>query len=101
MKNFNQSVLYRHFKMDTLASILSLVTPEAYMATIDLRHAYYTIPIASEHQKFLKFLWNGNLYQFTALPMGLSSSPRIFKKLMKPVLAALRQKVTNFNTWPV
>jgi hypothetical protein len=92
MKNCNQAVLYRHFKMDTLASILSLVTPGAYMATIDLRHAYYTIPIASEHQKFLKFLWNGNLYQFTALPMGLSSSPRIFTKLMKPVLAALRQK---------
>ena len=90
-KNCNQAVLYRHFKMDTLASILNLVTPRAYMATTDLQHAYYTIPVALEHQKFLKFIWNGSLYQFTVLPMGLSSSPCIFTKVMKPVLAALRQ----------
>ena len=90
-KNCSQAVLYRHFKMDTLASILSLVTPIAYMATIDLRHAYYTIPVAFEHQKFLKFIWKGSLYQFTVLPMGFSSCPRFFTKVMKPVLAALRQ----------
>ena len=90
-KNCNQAVLYRHFKMDILTSILSLVTPGAYMATIDLRHAYYTIPVAFEHQKFLKFIWNSSSYQFTVLPMGLSSCPCIFTKVMKPVLAALRQ----------
>ena len=58
--------------MYTLASILSFVTSRAYMATIDLRHAYYTIPVANlEHQKFLKFFWNSILYQSTVLPMGL------------------------------
>ena len=62
------------------------------MASIDLKHAYYTIPIAQEQQKFLKFVWNDQLYEFTALPMGLSSSPRIFTKVMKPVFAELRQK---------
>ena len=62
------------------------------MASIDLKHAYCTIPIAQEQQKFLKFVWNDQLYEFTALPMGLSSSPRIFTKVMKPVLAKLRQK---------
>ena len=51
-KNCNKAVFYRHFKMDTLASILSLVTPGAYMATIDLPHAYCTIPVAFEHKKF-------------------------------------------------
>ena len=91
-KHCNQAVLYRHFKMDTLTAILNLVTPGCYMASIDLKHAYYTIPIAQEQQKFLKFVWNDQLYEFTTLPMGLSSSPRIFTKVMKPVLAKLRQK---------
>ena len=63
-------VLYRHFKIDTLTAILNLITPGCYMASIDLKHAYYTIPIAPEQQKFLKFIWNDQLYQFTALPMG-------------------------------
>ena len=30
--------------------------------------------------------------KFQSLPMGLTSSPRIFTKIMKPVLASLRQK---------
>ena len=91
-KNCNQAVLYRHFKMDTLNSVISMISPGAYFASLDLKHAYYTIPLALEERKFFKFLWLGNLYEFNALPMGLSSSPRIFTKVMKPPLAYLRQK---------
>ncbi len=32
----------------------------------------------------------GVKYQFTALVMGLSTSPRVFSKVMKPVFAHLR-----------
>ena len=60
------------------------------MSSIDLTDAYYYIPIAPEHQKYLKFMWRGQLYQFTCLPMGLTSSPRIFTKLMKLIFATLR-----------
>ena len=91
-KNCNQAVLYRHFKMDTLNSVISMISPGAYFASLDLKHAYYTIPVALEQRKCFKFLWLGNLYEFNALPMGLSSSPRIFTKVMKPPLAYLRQK---------
>lgn len=91
-KHCNQAVLFRHFKMDTLYTVLNLVTPGVYMASLDLKHAYYTIPIAQEHRKFLKFVWKGQLYEFRTLPMGLTSSPRIFTKLVKPVLATLRQQ---------
>ena len=81
--------------MDTLAAILSLVTPGVYTASIDveyLKHAYYTIPIAEEQRKFLKFVWNEQLYEFCVLPMGLTSSTRIFTKVMKSVLATLFDK---------
>ena len=40
----------------------------------------------------LKFLYRGKLYQFTCLPNGLASAPRVFTKLLKPVYASLRQK---------
>eukprot|EP00794_Sanderia_malayensis_P002379 gene2379-2742_t len=80
--------------MDTLATALKLMTPNCYMTSLDLKNAYYSIPIAKEHQKYLKFIWNNQLYTFTCLPMGLSSSPRIFTKLMKPIFATLR---SNFG----
>ena len=85
-------LLYRYFKMDTLNSVIRMISPGAYYASLDLKHAYYTNPVALEHRKVLKFLWFGNLYEFNALPMGLSSSPRIFTKVTTPPLAYLRQK---------
>ena len=60
------------------------------MANVDLRHAYYSVPIAKEHQNFLRFSWNNKIFQFTCLPNGLASAPRYFTKIMKPVYARLR-----------
>lgn len=37
-------------------------------------------------------MWNGISYQFRALPQGLSTSPRIFTKILKPVYATLRSR---------
>ena len=78
--------------MDTFESVITLIKPNDFMATIDLRHAYYTVPIAEEQRKYLRFIWNDKLYQHTCLPNGISCAPRIYTKLMKPVYATLRQK---------
>ena len=40
----------------------------------------------------LKFIWRDQLYAFTSLPMGLTSSPRIFTKVLKPVFSYLRSQ---------
>ena len=86
----NESVEYKKFKMETLQSIVKLLRPDCFMASLDLKDAYYSVPIAEEHQLYLRFRWNGKLYQFTCFPNGLSSAPRKFTKLLKPVLAHLR-----------
>ena len=64
-----------------------------FMIKIDLRDAYFTVPVWRNHQKFLRFLWKETMYEFACLPFGLSSAPRIFTKLMKPVVGLLRQVV--------
>ena len=92
LKKLNESVTYHHFKMDTLETAIRLMRPGCYMTSIDLKDAYYSIPIAEEHQKYLKFIWRDQLYAFTSLPMGLTSSPRIFTKVLKPVFSYLRSQ---------
>lgn len=95
LSRLNEFIEYHHFKMDTFESSLKLVTPNCYMASVDLQDAYFSVPISSFCCKFLKFLWRGTLYKFLVLPNGLSSGPRIFTKLMKPVFAFLRTKGYN------
>ena len=92
LKRFNEYVTYKHFKMDTVNSAIDLMSENCFMASVDLKHAYYSVPVHEYDQRFLQFEYRQSLFQFTCLPMGLSSSPRIFTKICKPVYAALRQK---------
>lgn len=92
LKDLNESIEKIHFKMETLRSAILLMKPHSYFASIDLKDAYFSVNIAEHSRKFLKFWWKGNLYRFTCLPQGLSSSPRVFTKLTKPVLASLREQ---------
>ena len=90
LKNLNEYISYYHFKMDTIQTALKLMRPGCFMASVDLKDAYYSVPVASEHQKFLKFVWKQEYYQFTCLPNGLACAPRLFTKLLKPVFSYIR-----------
>lgn len=92
LKEFNNCVSYYHFKMDSLNTIIKLVDKNCFMASIDLKDAYYSIRMRNRDRKYLKFSWNGKLYQFTCLPNGLSSGPRKFTKIFKPALSCLHTK---------
>ena len=91
LKNLNESITYHHFKMDTFEIALKLIKPNCYMASADLRHAYYSINMAESQQVKLRFVFSGKIYQYTCLPNGISCAPRLFTKLLKPVFSTLRQ----------
>ena len=90
LKKLNGNITKIHFKMETIMSILKLVTPLTYFTKIDLKDAYYTIPVSPSHQKYLKFANNQDLYKFTCLPNGYCHGPRKFTKVLKPPLSTLR-----------
>jgi len=92
LKALNEHVVYRHFKMESIWNAIQLMKPGCYMASVDLKDAYYSVHVSKKHQKYLKFSWNGTLYNFTCFPNGLALAPRKFTKLLKPVYSALRLK---------
>jgi hypothetical protein len=65
---------------------------DCYMCTVDLKDAYFLIPIHNNHRKYLRFLWKQKLYQFQVLPFGANIAPYVFTKLLKPVMHYLRSK---------
>ena len=91
LKTFNENIDFHHFKMDTFESALKLIRPGCFMASVDLRHAYYSIFVAKEDQIKLRFVFKGKIFQYTCLANGISCAPRLFTKLLKPVFATLRQ----------
>ena len=92
LADLNENIVYRHFKMDSLNTAIDLMSQNCYMASIDWKDAYYSVPIAKSFQKYLRFEWRGKLYQYTCYPNGLSSAPRNFTKLAKVIFCELRKR---------
>lgn len=65
LENLNAYNPYKHFKIDNFEQAIRLVKAGDYLASVDLRHAYYSIRIVDEQQKFICFSWQGRTYKFT------------------------------------
>ena len=91
LSRLNEHVDKITFKMETLRSALQMIRKSCWFAKCDLKDAFYSVAIATQYRKYLKFEWEGELYEFTCLPNGLSTASRIFTKVLKPVFAALRK----------
>ena len=83
----NLDVEYKHFKMFSLTTAKDLVVKGDWMASVDLKDAYYTVPIHTDDRKYLRFIWNNVKYEFTCMPNGLACCPRVFTRLLKPIFA--------------
>ena len=92
LAEFNEFVEERHFKMDTIHDAINLMTQDCFFASVDFKHAYYSVLIDPSDQKYMCFEWDGRLWCFCALPQGLRSAPRTFTKILKPVFANLREQ---------
>jgi hypothetical protein len=61
-----------HFRMETPQDVCHAIRAGDWAVSIDLRDAYFHIPIYPEDRKYLRFGWRGRLFQFCVLPFGLS-----------------------------
>ena len=88
-----------HFKMEGLHTISSLIHLDDFLASLDLQDAFLTIPMHPDFFKFLCFDFDGVRYCFVALVFGLSCAPRVFTKLLKVPLSALRLEGIRNSAW--
>lgn len=81
----NLSLVVPKFKMESVHSIRNALQEGSFTFSIDLKDAYFQIPIHRSSRKYLRFSLGGRAYQFKALPFGLSSAPWLFTKVMREV----------------
>ena len=91
LKKLNRCIPYEHFKMESLFLLKEILQKNDYTCKIDLKDAYFAVPLHSGSQKYIRFKWKGNLYQFLCLCFGLSSAPRVFTKPIKISISVMRK----------
>ena len=89
LKFLNSFIPYQHFKMEGMHLIKDLLEEHDFLIKIDLKDAYFGIPLDKSSRKYIRFQWEGNLYEFLCLCFGLGPAPLIFTKLLKIPIALL------------
>lgn len=92
LKSLNKFISAPHFKMEDHRTAAKLVPKSGFMATIDLKEAYLLIPLSKKQRKYFRFQFDDQIYEFNAIPYGLSVAPWVFTKLMKEVVNYLRHR---------
>ena len=84
--------MYKHFKMESILDVFKILKKVVWMASVDLKDAFFTIPINEAYQKYFMFEWLEKNYKFIAMLNGFSDAMHVFTKVSKPVYAYLRQQ---------
>lgn len=81
VKKLKEFVRTEHFELKDWKIAKRLISPNRFMATIDLKDAYHLVLVAQPHGKFLRFQFNGIRYEYPCLPFGLSSALKFSERL--------------------
>jgi hypothetical protein len=92
----NDLVEIDSFSFQTVDEALTLVTPHCYMAKIDLKNAYRSIPISDESKRVTGLIWpwegRDTFFIDTRLPFGAKASPGIFHRITQSVVRMMARR---------
>lgn len=77
------------YPLPYISSILDRLRDARYISSIDIKSAYWQVPIAPNSREKTAFTIPGmGLYQFKRMPYGLTNAPATFQRLIDNVLGA-------------
>ena len=85
----NKKIKKKGFRMEDLKKIAKIVGPNLWGVKLDLKDAYFHVPISPEFWKYFVFVLGGRVF-FKVLPFGLTSAPWAFSRVLKPIKKLLR-----------
>ena len=83
LKNLNEYVERERYFMSTMDDIIYKFKDSRVFLKLDAAAGYHQIPLEKESAKLTTVITPRGRYYFTRLPLGISSGPEIFEKLME------------------
>lgn len=91
----NKVTLGDAFPMPRVDEVLDGLAGSTLFSTLDFRKGYYQVGLREEDSCKTAFRFEGQLYEFTVLPFGLSEAPATFNRLIKKLFL----NVPNVSTY--
>ena len=81
-RNLNDNLRYEYFSYSSVLTAVDLSEPNCWYGKLDLSNCFLSFPLHPSALPYFIFEFEGDLYQFTRMPFGLSSAPRICTMLL-------------------
>ena len=88
-RKLNQVTIKDAYPLPNIRDIFDQLGGAKIFSTIDLKSGFWQIPVAPGDQDKLAFVTTCGSYSFKKLPMGLSTSPAKFQRIMDYVMSDL------------
>ena len=75
LKKLNLLITHIPFKMESIRDVIHLIKPGVWMASVDLHHAYYSVPVYSPHSHFFPFYGKAPTTATSGFPMAMPKLP--------------------------
>ena len=85
VSRLNKFITKTKFSMETIQSVLSFIQQNDWMISMDMKDAYFHVPIHPKSRPYLRFVFNNRVFQFRALCFGLSTAPQVFTCILAPL----------------
>lgn len=82
------------YPLPYISNILDKLRDAKYLSSLDIKSAYWQVPMSPESKAFTAFTVPGRgLFQFCRMPFGLHNAPATWQRLIDRVLSPLEQYV--------
>jgi hypothetical protein len=87
----NKNILRRHFPLKTVEEICANISGSKFFMLMDCRRGFWQVKAARDSQKYLTFSTPWGRYSYSRVPFGISSTPKVFQKIMSDLLSDLKR----------
>lgn len=90
-RNLNELLPHTAFKYASVHDAVLLSTHHCFYSKLDISNCFLSFPLHPNCYKYFTFQFDGHYYQFTRLPFGLSTAPRVCTLLLSVIQFVLEQ----------
>ena len=70
LKKLNQFIPYNHFNIECLQSVKDVLKKDSFMCKLDLRDAYFSIPLSEDTERYVRFFGETTCTNFSAFVLA-------------------------------
>lgn len=85
----NKRIIRDRFPIPNMEEQLDKLQRGTIFTTLDLKNAYFHVPVNDRSRKYTAFVVPSGQYEFTRVPFGLSNSPSIFCRFINIIFRKL------------